>query len=120
MRVHMQMADRRRVEARSGRPTVWLTYDPSRPAARPYRYRQLRCDGGPVPAGCSTLEQARTVARMHVHQAQQQAQQQGHLGEAAAGRDDDVLSEIPGCHEGVEAAEAADAADADMALPDEL
>lgn len=64
MRFHMAMTDRRRVDVGSSRPTVWMTYDPSRPATKPYRYMMLRCDGEPVPTPFSTLTKTRLVASM--------------------------------------------------------
>jgi hypothetical protein len=65
MRIHMEMTDRRRVEAGTNRATVWFTYDPCKPDARPFKYRLLRCDGEPLPPADSVLLQARTVARLN-------------------------------------------------------
>ncbi len=55
MRVHMEMTDRRRAEVGTPRATVWFTYDPSKPAARPFRYRMLRSDGEHLPPSETVL-----------------------------------------------------------------
>ena len=55
MQVHMDMVNLRRRAANGNYATMWLSYDPTKPKARPFKYRLPHCDGSRTPPKHSVM-----------------------------------------------------------------